>query len=223
MTSLARPSSTIAGSSSTGSWSYRRTFRASIFSSFLSPILFLTAMGIGLGALRRRMSAGARRRAVPRLPGAGAAGGHGDAGGRLRVDVSRSWPAWSGPGSSTACCATPISPRDIVLGQLALDRGCGWRSRRPIFTIVMRRVRGRRIAAGHVLAIPAAMLTGMASRRRSPHSRRRRTTTTAFSTIFRFVITPLFLFSGTFFPISSAAGRAPGDRLAHAAVARRRR
>ena len=28
---------------------YRRTFRASIFASFISPALFLTAMGIGLG------------------------------------------------------------------------------------------------------------------------------------------------------------------------------
>src|SRR6188472_1800821 len=30
--------------------SYRRTFRASIFSSFLSPVMFLAAMGLGLGA-----------------------------------------------------------------------------------------------------------------------------------------------------------------------------
>ncbi len=29
---------------------YLKTFRASIFSSFLTPILFLTAMGLGLGA-----------------------------------------------------------------------------------------------------------------------------------------------------------------------------
>ena len=28
---------------------YARTFRASVFTSFLSPVLFLTAMGIGLG------------------------------------------------------------------------------------------------------------------------------------------------------------------------------
>ena len=28
---------------------YRRTYRASIFSSFLSPVLFLAAMGLGLG------------------------------------------------------------------------------------------------------------------------------------------------------------------------------
>jgi len=28
---------------------YRRTFRSSVFTSFLTPLLFLTAMGIGLG------------------------------------------------------------------------------------------------------------------------------------------------------------------------------
>ena len=28
---------------------YRRTFRASLFSSFLTPVLFLAAMGVGLG------------------------------------------------------------------------------------------------------------------------------------------------------------------------------
>src|SRR5674476_166711 len=28
---------------------YRRTYRASIFGSFVSPVLFLTAMGLGLG------------------------------------------------------------------------------------------------------------------------------------------------------------------------------
>ena len=29
---------------------YRRTYRGSLFSSFLSPVLFLAAMGIGLGS-----------------------------------------------------------------------------------------------------------------------------------------------------------------------------
>ena len=28
---------------------YRRTFRSSAFTSFLTPLLFLTAMGIGVG------------------------------------------------------------------------------------------------------------------------------------------------------------------------------
>jgi lipooligosaccharide transport system permease protein len=30
---------------------YRRTFRGSIFSSFVTPLLYLTAMGVGLGQL----------------------------------------------------------------------------------------------------------------------------------------------------------------------------
>ena len=39
------------------------------------------------------------------------------------------------------------------------------------------------------------------SRCRWPHGRRSRKTEQSFAFIFRFIITPLFLFSGTFFPI----------------------
>ena len=51
MTAIARPSS----GSAIGRvfehrfLQYRRSYRASLFSSFLTPVLFLTAMGIGLG------------------------------------------------------------------------------------------------------------------------------------------------------------------------------
>src|SRR3990172_12460416 len=57
MTAVARPSSPAPRRSSTvgrvfeSRWiQYRRTFRSSIFTSFLSPVLFLTAMGLGLGS-----------------------------------------------------------------------------------------------------------------------------------------------------------------------------
>ncbi len=50
MTSLAHPRSNIGRVVEHRFLQYRRTFRSSIFSSFLSPILFLTAMGIGLGS-----------------------------------------------------------------------------------------------------------------------------------------------------------------------------
>ena len=50
MSSLARPSSTVGRVFEHRFLSYRKTFRASIFTSFLSPVLFLTAMGLGLGA-----------------------------------------------------------------------------------------------------------------------------------------------------------------------------
>jgi lipooligosaccharide transport system permease protein len=50
MTSIARPSSTIGRVFEHRFLQYRRTFRASIFTSFISPVLFLTAMGLGLGS-----------------------------------------------------------------------------------------------------------------------------------------------------------------------------
>ena len=73
-----------------------------------------------------------------------------------------------------------------------------------------------------MLAIPAAVLTGMAFAGPIAAFAATQKTPDRFSTIFRFGITPLFLFSGTFFPITHAAGRAPGAGLAHAAVPRRR-
>ena len=59
---------------------------------------------------------------------------------------SRSWPAWSGVAIFHGMYATPISPRDIALGNLA------WIAARltliaTIFTIVIVAVRRRRIAA----------------------------------------------------------------------------
>src|ERR671927_415816 len=44
---------------------YRRTFRASLFSSFLTPALFLTAMGLGIGAYVDRGGANAALGSVP--------------------------------------------------------------------------------------------------------------------------------------------------------------
>ena len=49
MTALAHPRSGIGRVFEHRALQYRRTFRASIFSSFLTPVLFLTAMGLGLG------------------------------------------------------------------------------------------------------------------------------------------------------------------------------
>ena len=104
MTSLARPisSSAIGRVFEHRFLSYRRTFRASIFSSFLSPVLFLAAMGIGLGAYVSDPTRD-RRRAVPRLPGARAAGRDRRCSRPRSRRCSRSWPGSSGTGSSTRC------------------------------------------------------------------------------------------------------------------------
>ena len=110
-----RPS---AASSSTGCCSYRRTFRASIFTSFLSPVLFLTAMGLGLGDVRRRGSAALG--GVPYLaflaPGLLAAKA------MQTAAFEATFPIMGGLIWNKifhAMYATPISPRDIALGNLA--------------------------------------------------------------------------------------------------------
>ena len=54
-----------------------------------------------------------------------------------------------------------------------------------------------------MLAIPAAVLTGMAFAGPIAAFSATQSNPNRFATIFRFGITPLFLFSGTFFPISS--------------------
>jgi lipooligosaccharide transport system permease protein len=199
MASLARPSSTIGRVFEHRYLSYRRTFRASIFSSFLSPILFLTAMGIGLGSY---VSDSAAIGGVPYLvflaPGLLAATA------MQSASFEATFPIMAGLVWNRifhGMYATPISPRDIALGNLA------WVVARlalitTIFTIVI-------VAFGAaespliVLAIPAAILTGMAFAAPIAAFSATQKTPDRFSTIFRFGITPLFLFSGTFFPISS--------------------
>jgi lipooligosaccharide transport system permease protein len=100
-----------------------------------------------------------------------------------------------------AMYATPISPRDIALGNLA------WMTARltiiaSIFTFVIV-LFGAAQSPLILLAIPAAVLTGMAFAAPIAAFAATQKTPNTFSTIFRFGITPLFLFSGTFFPISS--------------------
>jgi lipooligosaccharide transport system permease protein len=100
-----------------------------------------------------------------------------------------------------AMYATPISPRDIALGNLA------WMVARltlisSIFTFVIV-LFGAAQSPLIVLAIPAAVLTGMAFAAPLAAFSATQKNPDKFSAIFRFGITPLFLFSGTFFPISS--------------------
>jgi lipooligosaccharide transport system permease protein len=71
-----------------------------------------------------------------------------------------------------------------------------------IFTLVIV-LFGAALSPLIVLAIPAAVLTGMAFATPIAAFSATQKTPSKFAAIFRFGITPLFLFSGTFFPISS--------------------
>jgi lipooligosaccharide transport system permease protein len=179
---------------------YRRTFRGSIFSSFVTPLLFLTAMGVGLGSMLTEQ-------------------------GR---DVIGGYPYvhFLGPGLLAATCmqsavfestfpimgkimwrrnyeamlATPLSVRHIVGGELT------WIGFRmvliaTVFLFVLSLFAIPRSPMA-VLAIPAAVLTGVAFSAAIISFAATQRNDAGFAWIFRFVINPLFLFSGTFFPLT---------------------
>jgi lipooligosaccharide transport system permease protein len=199
VTSLARPNSTIGRVFEHRLMTYRRTFRASIFSSFVSPILFLTAMGIGLGGY---VSNDAALDGVPYLvflaPGLLAATA------MQSASFEATFPIMGGLVWNKvfhAMYATPITPRDIALGNLL------WIAARltlicSIFTLVIV-LFGAAESPLIIFAIPAAVLTGMAFAGPIAAFSATQKTPNKFASIFRFGITPLFLFSGTFFPVST--------------------
>jgi len=199
VTSLARPNSTVGRVFEHRLLLYRRTFRSSIFSSFLSPVLFLTAMGIGLGGY---VSNTASLGGVPYLdflaPGLLAAMAMQTASFEATFPIIRGF-IWNKVFHAMA--ATPIAPRDIALGSLL------WIAARltltsAIFTLVII-LFGAFESPLVVFCIPAAVLTGMAFAGPIAAFSATQKNPNRFATIFRFGITPLFLFSGTFFPVSS--------------------
>src|SRR4029078_10394341 len=152
-----RPSSTIGRVFEHRLLTYRRTFRASIFSSFLSPVLFLGAMGVGLGAYVSAPAAvGGVSYLVFLAPGLLAATA------MQAASFEATFPIIAGLQWSRvyhAMYATPISPRDIALGTLA------WIAARltmicTIFTIVIV-LFGAAESPLIVLAIPTDVLTGL--------------------------------------------------------------
>jgi lipooligosaccharide transport system permease protein len=178
---------------------YRRTWRGGLFNSFLSPVLFLLAMGVGLGSYVDK--GGTSALGVSYLtflaPGLLAATV------MQTASFEATFPIMGGfvwQRRYHAMHATPLGPAEIALGQLA------WIATRitlvgAIFVLVM-------VPFGAVhsplilLAIPAATLTGLAFATPIAAYAATQKTMTTFNYIFRFGITPLFLFSGTFFPVS---------------------
>lgn len=180
---------------------YRRTFRASIFGSFGIPILFLTAMGFGLGGYVDR-SADAVLHGLTYLQFL--------APGLLAASVMQTgwfeatFPILGGLQWNKifhAMVATPIRPADIVFGNLT------WIALRlslvgTVFAIVIVAF-GASKSALVILAVPASVLTGLAFATPIMAFTATQRTPDRFAALFRFGMTPLFLFSGTFFPIES--------------------
>ena len=178
---------------------YRRIWRGSIIGNFVTPVLFLLAMGVGLGGFVDRAGTDAMG-GVPYLTFL--------APGLLASVVMQSssfdatFPIIGGfhwVKRYHAMVATQLTPTTIALAQLA------WIATRAtlvatVFTVVMFLFGAARSPAA-ILGVPVATLTGMAFAGPIAAFMTTQRDTNAFMNIWRFGITPLFLFGGTFFPI----------------------
>jgi ABC-type polysaccharide/polyol phosphate export systems, permease component len=179
---------------------YRRTWRGSLFSSFMTPMLYLTAMGFGLQQL---MANG----------GTAAFGGY-DYLHFLGPGILASSCMQSATFESTypimgkitwqrnyeAMLATPLEVRDLLIGEL-LWIGFRMMTISLVFLFVLT-LFGIPRSPLALLAVPAAMLTGLSFSAPIMAYAATQRNDAGFAALFRFVINPLFLFSGTFFPVS---------------------
>ena len=180
---------------------YRRTWRGSLFGSFLTPLLYLTAMGIGLSQLMARGGSTALG-GVPYLdflgPGILASSCMQTASFESTYPIMGkiSWRK-----NYEAILATPMEVHHLLIGEL------GWIGFRlttmaTVFMVVLT-LFGIPRSPLALLAIPAAVLTGLAFSAPIIAFAATRHNDSGFAALFRFVINPLFLFSGTFFPVST--------------------
>jgi lipooligosaccharide transport system permease protein len=181
---------------------YKRTWRGSLTSGFLRPILFLAAMGLGLGSLvDRNGTLGDRLGGVDYVtflaPGLLA---------MTTLMVAAQEAMWPVNGavrfnrSYVAMINTPLQPRDAMFGHLAYMTYRTF-TVAATFVIVML-LFGAVESPMVVLAIPGAVLCGMAMAAPMAAYSVGLTSDGGFASVSRFLITPMSLFAGAFFPVS---------------------
>ena len=178
---------------------YRRLWRGLAFSMFLNPILFLAAMGVGLGDLIDKSSGSVGGVSYIQFvtPGVMVASA-------VQVVAGESlWPIMAGVKWLRffhGIVATPIRAADVFGGFVV------WMMLRTLITatvfLFVATVLGGVVSPWGVLAIPATALTAAAFAAPLAAFSVTQETDFAFPLIMRLGILPLFLFSGTFFPIS---------------------
>ena len=178
---------------------YRRVWHGSVLGSLISPVLFLAAMGIGLGGYVNRGGAealGGVSYLAFLAPGLLAAQAMQTAAFETTYPIMGKI-VWDK--LYDAMLATPLTVRDLLAGELE------WLVVR--LTIVCSAFLGVAIVFGAVrlplglLALPVAVLTGLGFAAPIMAFSATQRQDSAFNVIFRFGITPLFLLSGTFFPL----------------------
>jgi len=186
--------------------SSRRYFKVSAISQLGGPVLFLLSLGIGLGSIVNSRSGGQSLGTsylsfiAPAMIAATA----------LQVAVGEStYPILFGGFKFQrlyyAMSATPLTPRQIAAGVLS------WIAARAAFSatlyLVVVACFGGLGSIGALLCVPIATLGAMAlAAPIAIYSATVETERGGFAAIFRFLVMPMFLFSGTFYPVSALPG-----------------
>lgn len=182
-------------------YGYRRTWRGSVLSTFAMPLVYLGAMGLGVGALiddpatTRALGGSYLEFLAPGLLAASVV---------AMVFGECTWPVISQikwDRSFYAMLATPLRPTDIVLGNIAFV-GVRAAITSTAFFVAMA-VFGVVHTPWALLTVPVGVLTGLSLATPVYAFAVRRNNETSFSLLFRFGNIPLFLFSGTFFPVAA--------------------
>jgi lipooligosaccharide transport system permease protein len=177
---------------------YRHTWRGSVVSTFVTPVLYLAAMGLGLGQLVERPEAlggltylefvGTGLLAASAMQIAASDGA-------FPVMAGMKWRK-----TYHAALATPVAARDLAVAHLA------WIVLRLVLAAAVYGVVlwgfGVAPLGRALLAIGPAVLIGLAFAAPVVAFAARLENEYGLSSLFRFAIVPLFLFSGTFFPVS---------------------
>jgi lipooligosaccharide transport system permease protein len=180
---------------------YQRTWRGTVISSFLTPALYLAAMGLGLGHYVNNRSGGSALGNVSYLayiaPGLLATTA-------MQAAVFEStYPVmamFKWDKVYFAMLATPLRVRDVIAAHLASVAARLFLTL-FVFLLVISAF-GAVTWWGVLPALLAALLTGMAFATPIFALTSRVRDESSFSLLYRLGLLPMFLFSGAFFPIS---------------------
>lgn len=177
---------------------YRTSWRATIINGLVSPVLFLGAIGFGLGSqIQDTSTLGTSDYASFVGPGVLAAAA------MLQGGMLSLWPtmgALKWEGTYLAILATPLTPAELAWGHILW---IGFRTLvgSSLFVAVLAGF-GLASSVGAIAAPLVAALTAMAFAAPISAFAASRDNDTTFPFIARVILTPLFLFSGAFFPLS---------------------
>jgi lipooligosaccharide transport system permease protein len=178
---------------------YRRVWRGTVITSVVNPVFYLGALGVGLGTLVNRT--GGQPLGVPYLdfvaPGMLAA---------TAMQIASGESTWPVMGSFKwtrqyfAMHATPLGVRDILYGH-QLWMAARIASTSAVYLAVIAAF-GAVNSYLAILTLPAVVLLGLAFTAPTAAYAATQEADGAFVPYNRFLIVPMFLFSGTFFPVS---------------------